>query len=466
MAFGWIDFSEEDKRKALNAINSMNEPGSIDELGYGRIRDFFADQFFPGTSTIQTHAKYFIILRNILDDFSYTHIDSNEDLDSLIKRFLAKEYLCALYLNKKNINKDDGIIGSTELDTTITSLPYIDRTIFNNYQNGKYRKWIVRTPYMIYWNGLRQLGFLEKNAGSLRDALKNSKKNKKILDETPRRKSNNESEPGDSDDRDSIKSLIRPIVGFLKCKSCNNCNDKKCSNCLKWIPEIELTLTENDSKELKEKITMHLKDTLFEYLVNCGYKKTKSYLTNNNANEHNKYPHTFEMFSNKILNLPDLPVKYKTLLPAAVNFNKIITLTRIRYNMVMSLNKTGEVNLEYQAEWQYYLDYSQLLNTDDDYVDQIFSIIQNKRPNDDGDRKTKEFLKQFLHLLKNKAPDKEINDSIISRESEVKKDKRKAKLLTPLKYSDTWIGGRELDYRFGITNRLITEILNPGRLTW
>ena len=132
----------------------------------------------------------------------------------------------------------------------------------------------------------------------------------------------------------------------------------------------------------------------------------------------------------------------------------------------MSLNKTGEVNPEYQAEWQYYLDYSQLLNTDDDYVDQIFSVIQNERPNDDGDRKTKEFLKQFLHLLKNKAPDKEINDLIISRESKVKKDKRKAKLLNPLKYSDTWIGGRELDFRFGITNQLITEILNPGRLTW
>lgn len=43
MSFGWIDFSEEDKRKALNAINSMNEPVSIDELGYGRIRDFFAE---------------------------------------------------------------------------------------------------------------------------------------------------------------------------------------------------------------------------------------------------------------------------------------------------------------------------------------------------------------------------------------------------------------------------------------
>ena len=35
---------------------------ALDELGIGLIRDGFSDLFFPGTSTIQTRAKYFFIV--------------------------------------------------------------------------------------------------------------------------------------------------------------------------------------------------------------------------------------------------------------------------------------------------------------------------------------------------------------------------------------------------------------------
>ena len=66
MQLGWIDFSKEDRQKALDVINLLSEQGAVDELGIGIIRDAFANYFFPGTSTIQTRAKYFLIVPYML----------------------------------------------------------------------------------------------------------------------------------------------------------------------------------------------------------------------------------------------------------------------------------------------------------------------------------------------------------------------------------------------------------------
>ena len=52
MQLGWIDFSKEDRQKALDVMNLLSEQGAVDELGIGIVRDAFANYFFSGTSTI------------------------------------------------------------------------------------------------------------------------------------------------------------------------------------------------------------------------------------------------------------------------------------------------------------------------------------------------------------------------------------------------------------------------------
>ena len=54
MQLGWIDFSKEDRQKALDVINLLSEQGAVDELGIGIVRDAFANYFFPGTSSINS----------------------------------------------------------------------------------------------------------------------------------------------------------------------------------------------------------------------------------------------------------------------------------------------------------------------------------------------------------------------------------------------------------------------------
>lgn len=60
--FTWLDYSEDERRQMLDVIDSFGEQETRDELGLGSVRDAFADLMFPGTSTIQTRAKYFLFV--------------------------------------------------------------------------------------------------------------------------------------------------------------------------------------------------------------------------------------------------------------------------------------------------------------------------------------------------------------------------------------------------------------------
>lgn len=60
--FTWLDHSDRERRRVLDAIDRFKETETRDELGLGSIRDAFADHFFPGTTVIQTRARYFFFV--------------------------------------------------------------------------------------------------------------------------------------------------------------------------------------------------------------------------------------------------------------------------------------------------------------------------------------------------------------------------------------------------------------------
>ncbi|MBK6444363.1 MAG: hypothetical protein IPF81_03355 [Bacteroidetes bacterium] len=65
---GWVFYSEKQRENLETIISMTQEPGTLDELGLGSVRDGFANLFFPGTTTIQTRAKYFILVPWILNE--------------------------------------------------------------------------------------------------------------------------------------------------------------------------------------------------------------------------------------------------------------------------------------------------------------------------------------------------------------------------------------------------------------
>ena len=69
MQLGWIDFSKKDKSNAISIIHALNGKGVLDELGFGVLRDAFANEFFPGTSTLHTRAKYLYLISYLLYEY-------------------------------------------------------------------------------------------------------------------------------------------------------------------------------------------------------------------------------------------------------------------------------------------------------------------------------------------------------------------------------------------------------------
>ena len=59
---GWLDLDGAASERVATLLRSLEEPGTIDSLGLGSIRDAFSDMLTPGTSTVQTRLRYFIFL--------------------------------------------------------------------------------------------------------------------------------------------------------------------------------------------------------------------------------------------------------------------------------------------------------------------------------------------------------------------------------------------------------------------
>lgn len=58
----WLDSTAEEQKAARELIAMFSEKESRDELGIGPIRDSFSDLLFPGTSVLQTRARYYLFV--------------------------------------------------------------------------------------------------------------------------------------------------------------------------------------------------------------------------------------------------------------------------------------------------------------------------------------------------------------------------------------------------------------------
>ncbi|MFZ6005775.1 MAG: DUF6361 family protein [Actinomycetota bacterium] len=61
-AFGWLDLDAAASERAATLLRAFEEPGTLDPIGLGAVRDTFSNILAPGTSTIQTRLRYFILL--------------------------------------------------------------------------------------------------------------------------------------------------------------------------------------------------------------------------------------------------------------------------------------------------------------------------------------------------------------------------------------------------------------------
>ena len=178
MQLGWIDFSKEDRQKALDVINLLSEQGAVDELGIGIVRDAFANYFFPGTSTIQTRAKYFLIVPYVLREA----VDGRygKDVNRVLRAIDSAEKDCGIRLLEAD-SKAEGVIGTRVLP----------------------KDWVARKPSDIYWNGIRTFGIFCEYGLSIQEYVSLAVKLKEQKSVSRMGNRNDDAEENERDDSDA-----------------------------------------------------------------------------------------------------------------------------------------------------------------------------------------------------------------------------------------------------------------------
>jgi len=160
MQLGWIDYSKDEHNKIVSILRLLGTQTAVDELGIGTVRDGFSDILFPGISTIQTRAKYFVLIPYLF------HLAETQ-------RF-AKASDVRLWLNRQ----EDALV-KTLVENSDASAEGIIGSL--TYKHGRTVK---LKPSSIYWNGLKTLGILLQPELSIDNACEitylHSKKRKAI----------------------------------------------------------------------------------------------------------------------------------------------------------------------------------------------------------------------------------------------------------------------------------------------
>lgn len=396
MELGWIDFSDSDREKVLGVLDLLNEPGVIDELGIASIRDAFSDKFFPGTSTIQTRAKYFFIV-----PYALKKLERSKKTD-LKKEFNKIEKECAVKFLVDNPS-EKGVIGKRSINNP---------------------KWIKRTPASIYWAGLQRYGIIDFN--SLGDNKKLSVDSYiNLISQQNSERTNNKTVgnnidkiEGSSDDEYGLNS---GTLNFIKIPFYDD----------DWCKNLKIALTPEEGKFLKKQIISTCQGSMFEYIL------------------------SHEELWDKIIECKDFSCLKDELIVGfpeeiqkdyynALYFSDFVFILRVIYNDIVSEGENDEAK-----KWLNMYNLKDIAKMVD--IDYVMDTCDVK------DDELKYFLVKCKELMVEEKRDA-IEEEIKKREVDLKGEER-SKTSYPGQFDDQdWFGGYTLNYRFYNAVQIIKDI--------
>ena len=198
-------------------MDLFREEDTRDELGIGVIRDAFADQLFPGTSTIQTRVRYFFFLPWLYRSFRSR--DSREDRFANKRRSVQDK----LRVSLGNGDETIGVIGSHAGAS------------------------VQRLPSSVYWQGLRRWGIL-RLSGSESDYRRELARQQRIGD---RLVNNDDGEPtGEGSELLWDPELPDPPSD--------------------WLDATDFALTKQEAEYLRFRLEVSAKDSLLAHFIDLG----------------------------------------------------------------------------------------------------------------------------------------------------------------------------------------------------
>lgn len=337
MQLGWIDFSKTERSKILSVLDLLSQDGTLDELGIAPIRDGFSNLFFPGTSTIQTRAKYFFLVPYALKEIE---LSSETNLFRALKTLDEIERMCGEELLL--VNPDgSGIIGKRSL------------------QSGK---WVKRAPSDIYWAGLRTYGIFKQGNLSLSEyisatCVQKAQKNS-FIKLGNRNDSAEENETDDKNAGDIFKRQFWNMPIYYP----------------DWKNNIQLQLTKEEGAFLREQIIENCPDTMLSFILENNLTEVLD----------------IERFSDLEGIIGAFPENIQEDYYLALEFSDFIFVARTLYNIIISQGENENANalFEFQKE-----NFSQIAEID---ADNIFSVLNIFNKPD-----LKAFIKKLQNCMNN-----------------------------------------------------------------
>lgn len=291
---GWIDFSRSHRDRVLAVMDHFLDQDMVDEMGLGTIRDALSDRMFPGTSTIQTRAKYFLLVPWIV-----RHLERHGNPARFLAELEEEEIRFVKIL--RETHKAVGIIGARKRNA-----------------NPK------RKPSSVYWNGLRAYGIL-RYPGSLADYARVAKRRERLAQgHAVMRREVDGDVPGD--DRDAEVGAV-PLWSTVPAAPPD------------WRTRLDIDLSKAEADFLYERITMSQRDSLLAFAFR----------------HENGVAKEFEGISG-FLNLPGLPKDLRHLVEIATRFDTLMKGSLIRYNLLVQKMRTHGNVEELEKHWQAYLE--------------------------------------------------------------------------------------------------------------
>jgi Family of unknown function (DUF6361) len=408
-AIGWVDFSSEHREKVKSVIDLLATPGVIDELGIGVIRDSFSDSLFPGISTIQTRAKYFVTVPRIFRD--YEKLPANKRRRQRLADYLNdQENLCMEALVENHADDpQDGIIGER----------------FYNKQGEVQRK-----PSSAYWVGIRQFGLIRTELSLQAFCRKYANPDQSLLELV---KGTDKSKGDDPDvSENGNEGIVCPAYDP------------------DWINQLSLNLSVDEATFLSNQIAAKVPHSLLgQALLDPNLREQFVELPNN---------WNFTALADEASFVQELPSELTQTILAARDFWQLMCGAHIRYNcLLQEQHGTKSKKTEFDSEWEGWLEELAVFNWDRWNTGALWNQVKLHQ------RRVRNYTVQFVEAwidgLRNHLPLEKLDKLVANQERYNKKSRARLQPNSQESVND-WIGISDLNYRLFQARTIIRDIHN------
>lgn len=402
-------------------LNSLSEPGSVDELGIGIVRDGMADLLFPSTSTLLTKARYFFLvpyLSRLLEEGQDGEKKDARELRDLYNRLERK---CA-----------EGMLAREEASEGI-----IGRAALSN------KHWVLRGPGELYWASIRSLGILRQGP-SFPDSFFSQFS---YLSEARMRTGEQQYEGSDG-----LKDDERALLSMWNLPRA--CYDEWRVSWDDWKNQASIRLTQDEARFLRAQIITCHPDSLYSLILRDEQLRKLAtavlYGGDENLDLGDSSFHTF-LHNGGLTRIWQLSPKTAKVCVLADCFSELVLGCRIAYNMQLAgLKEEGE------QEWEAFRPRAGSVAENVNLAEICAALGLQEHQ---GFMRMRAFLERARECMANDDTDG-LKKVIERREADIKGTRKKIGRTDAGDYA--WRGGRRLPYRFTYGMSIVREIEEAG----